>query len=130
MSQANILLSYYGATILFLLLDVVFALSIRVAFLDAHTGFKMLYYGLCMACFLIMVWKPALTMLIGAIESLLTLVALILVMGLRVMVPTDRMLESGADFVTAPEIFNFVIAGSIAYIAWSRGMRAVLGIRN
>ena len=125
MTQINILLSYYGATLLFLVLDVIFGYSIRIAFLDAHASFKMAYYGFCMICFLLMLWKPYLTVLIGALESLVTLVALIVVMGMRVMVPTDQMIESGAGVVTAPEILNFIIAGGIAYIAWSQGLQAL-----
>ena len=127
MSRVNILLSYYGATLIFLLLDVVLGLSIRISFLDANNTFRMLYYGFCMACFLVMVWKPALTVAIGAVESLVTLVSLIVVMGLRVMVPNDRMLESGAGLVTMPEILNFIIAGGIAYIAWTQGMQTMFG---
>lgn len=125
MSQINILLSYYGATLLFLLLDVIFGISIRIAFLDTHTSFKMLYYGFCMVCFLLMIWKPYLAVLIGAVESLVTLVALIVVMGMRVMVPTDEMLESATVIITMPQILNFIIAGSIAYIAWSQGLQAL-----
>lgn len=130
MSHVNILLSYYGATLVFLLLDVVLGLSIRISFLDANNTFRMLYYGFCMLCFLLMIWKPALTVVIGAVESLLTLVALILVMGLRVMVPTDQMLETGAGIVTAPQILNFVLAGSMAYMAWTGGMQQLLGRRQ
>jgi len=125
MSQINVLLTYYGATLLFLMLDVIFGISIRIAFLDAHTSVRMLYYGFCMVCFLLMLWKPYLTVLIGAVESLVTLVALIIVTGIRVMVPSDQMLESGVGMVTAPQILNFVIAGSIAYVAWSQGLQAL-----
>ena len=108
---------------IFLLIDVVFGLSIRIAFLDANPAFKMGYYAFCMACFVLMVWKPALTVLIGATESLVTLVSLILVTGLRVMVPTDQMLETGG--ITIAEMLNFMIAGGIAYIAWSQGIQAL-----
>jgi len=125
MSQLNILLTYYGATLVFLLLDVVFGVSIRIAFLDAHTSIRMLYYGFCMLCFVLMWWKPGLTVLIGAIESLVTLVALITMMGLRVLVPTDQMMSTGEGVVTASQMINFIIAGGIAYIAWSQGMRAL-----
>jgi len=127
MSRVNILLSYYGATLIFLLLDVVLGLSIRISFLDANNTFRMLYYGFCMACFVAMVWKPTLTVAIGAVESLVTLVSLIVVMGLRVMVPTDAMLESGTGLVTMPEILNFIIAGGIAYVAWMNGVKGLMG---
>ena len=125
MSKTSVLISYYGATLLFLLLDVLFSFSIRIAFLDSNTTFRMLYYVFCMMCFLLMVWKPALTELVSAGESLVTLVALIVVMGLRVMVPTDQMVETGAGLVTMPEILNFIMAGSIAYIAWSQGLQVL-----
>ena len=125
MSKASVLIFYYGATLLFLLLDVLFNISIRIAFLDSDTRFRMMYYAFCMICFLLMVWKPALTVLISAVESLVTLVALIVVMGLRVMVPTDQMIETGTGLVTMPEILNFMMAGSIAYIAWSQGLQAL-----
>ena len=129
MSAKTILLSYYGGTLVFLLLDVVFAISIRAAFLDTHTTFRMLYYGFCMACFLLMMWKPALTVLLGTVESLVTLVALILVTGMRVMVTTDEMIESGTGFVTPSELLNFAIAGSIAYVAWTSGAKKLFGSR-
>ena len=129
MRQLTILHAYYGATILFLLLDLVFSFSIRATFFDANTGLRMLYYGFCMLCFLLMVWKPALTALLGAIESLVTLAGLILAMGLRVMVPTDPMLESGAGAVTVREIVNFILAGGIAYIAWGTNMKELFGRR-
>lgn len=123
MTQKTVLQSYYGATLIFLLIDVVFGLSIRIAFLDANPAIKMGYYAFCMACFILMVWKPALTVLIGATESLVTLVSLILLMGMRVMVPTDQMLETGV--ITISEMLNFIIAGGIAYIAWSQAILAL-----
>ncbi len=129
MRQKTVLLSYYGATLIFLLIDVVFGLSIRISFLDANYALKMAYYAFCIACFLMMVWKPKLTVLIGAAESLVTLIALIVVMGLRVLVPTDQMLESGVGVVTAPEIVNFMIAGGIAYVAWMSGIKNLAGTR-
>lgn len=130
MSQKTILYAYYGATLLFLLLDLVFSFSIRATFFDANTSLRMLYYAFCMLCFLVMVWKPALSALIGAVESVVTLSALILVMGIRVMVPTDPMLETGAGAVTAREIGNFILAGGIAYIAWGNNMKELFGRRQ
>ena len=130
MSQKSILQTYYGSTILFLLLDLVFHYSVRVTFLDTSTGFRMLYYGFCMLCFLVMIWKPALTALVGAIESVLTLGALIIVMGLRVMLPQDPTLEAGVNFVTSREIINFVLAGGMAYVAWGSSMQELFGRKH
>lgn len=130
MSQKSILHAYYGATILFLLLDLVFSFSIRATFFDANTSLRMLYYAFCMLCFLVMVWKPGFSALIGAVESVVTLSALILVMGIRVLVPTDPMLETGADAVTVREIGNFILAGGVAYIAWGNNMKKLFGRRQ
>jgi hypothetical protein len=127
MSQKSILLTYYGSTILFLLLDLVFHYSVRVTFLDTSTGFRMLYYGFCMLCFVIMLWKPGLTVLLAAVESLVTLSALILVMGMRVMVPTDQLIETGAGLITPQEIINFVLAGGIAYVTWGSSVQQLRG---
>jgi hypothetical protein len=59
------------------------------------------------------------------IESLATLVALIINMALRSMIVTDAMLESGMGFVTMPEIINFVIAGGAAYVSYLQGVRSI-----
>jgi len=119
----NILRSYYAATVVFLLLDYVFGLNIRLAFLDDSVGLKISYYAFCLTCFALMVWRPTWTVLIGAFESLLTLIAIIMHMALRVMVITDQSIESGHGYVTMPEIINFLLAGGVAYVAWARGIR-------
>lgn len=117
----NILYSWYAATVLFLILDYFFGLSIRLAFLDPFPGLKIGYYLFCFACLAVMIWRPALTTLIGTVESLITLVGLILTMALRVMIITEPMIESGQGFVTLPELINFMLAGGITYIAWFQG---------
>ena len=55
-------------------------------------------------------------------ESLTAIVALTLAMGVRVMVVSDDVLESGRDLVTAEQIFNYLISGSVAYYAWIRAI--------
>ncbi len=118
---------YYAATALFLLLDFVFNINVRVAFLEQWPGWRLLYYGLCFAIFAAIAWRPALAGLLGVAESLLTLVALIVTMAVRVMVVTDEMIETGGGFVTSQEIINFLLSGGIAWFYWQRGMRALAG---
>ncbi len=113
---------YYLATVLFLLLDIVFNVNVRIAFLESHATLRALYYAVIFACMVLILWRPGWTVIISAVESLVTLVALILNMGMRTMLVTDAMLEGGVGFVTMPEIFNFMISGSIAYLAFMRGM--------
>jgi len=127
MNIARILPWYYAATGLFLLLDYGLGINVRVAFLDEMPAARMAYYGICFACFALMTWRPGWATLIGTFESLATLVALILSMAIRVMVPNDAIFEENASFLSVQEIFNFIISGSVAYLAWLKGLQTLRG---
>lgn len=113
---------YYATTLLFLLLDFGLGVNVRVAFLDAFPVARVGYYGICLACFVLMMWRPALNTLIGTIESLVTLTALIVGMAIRVLIPIDAIFEENAAIVTIQESINFAISGGIAYFAWISGL--------
>ncbi len=121
-AAANTLLLYYAATVAFLMLDFVAGINVRLSFLEPYPEARLAYYGICFFCLGMMLWRPSWTELIGAFESLVTLIALIFGMGMRVLVPTDAMLQGAARLVTTKEIINFILAGGIAYIAWQRGI--------
>ena len=123
MRADRILPWYYGATVLFLLFDYVFGFNVRLAFFEAMPTAKLAYYGICFVCFGLMLWRPAWTTLIGTFESLVTLIALIFAMAVRVMIPNDAIFDENAQFVTIQEIINFVISGSVAYLAWVKGLK-------
>ncbi len=125
MSADRILPWYYAASVVFLLLDFVADINVRLAFLEPWPTARVVYYGICFACLGLMLWRPAWSVLIGSFESLVTLVALILSMAVRVMVPGDAVFAGQAAFVTVPEILNFLISGSVAYLAWVKGLRAL-----
>jgi hypothetical protein len=72
-----------------------------------------------------MIWRPSWTILIATFESLVTIVALILSMGIRVMVPTDAIFGENTSFITYQEIINFLISGSMAYLSWIQGLKAL-----
>ena len=113
---------YYLATVVFLLLDVIFDLNFRIAFFESNPVLRASYYAIIFVCMALILWRPAWTVVISAIESTLVLVALIVSMGVRTILVSDAMLEGGNDFVTMPEIVNFMISGGIAYLAFNRGM--------
>jgi len=48
-------------------------------------------------------------------------------MGIRVLVPTDAIFDENASFVTYQEIINFMISGSMAYLSWIKGLKALQG---
>jgi len=119
----NVLIVYYAATALFVSLDFGFGINVRAAFLEGTPGLRVGYYILLFACFALMIWRPQWSTLIGTIESLATLVALIINMAMRSMVVTDQMIETGTGFITMPEIINFFIVGGAAYVSYTQGFR-------
>jgi hypothetical protein len=128
MSAERILPWYYAASVVFLLLDFLGGFNVRVAFLEPWPDARVAYYGVCFGCFGLMLWRPRWAVPIGSVESLITLVALILSMAVRVMVPSDAVFAGTAPFVTLEEILNFLISGSVAYFAWVRGLK-MMGLR-
>lgn len=124
----RVLVSYYLATALFLLLDYSAGLNIRIAFLQPYPAARLAYYGVCFVCLGLMLWRPAATVLISAFESMVTLSALIISMGIRTLLQIDRALETGTGLVTVPEVLNFLISGGIAYLAWARGINRLRSI--
>ncbi|HEX5788158.1 MAG TPA: hypothetical protein VFY03_08260 [Woeseiaceae bacterium] len=114
---------YYAATALFLALDFVLGLNLRVAFLDSFPVARLGYYGVLLACLVGMWYRPALTVPIATVESLVTLVALILGFGSRVLLATSPEGDAQAIAPDFPEILNFLLAGAAAYVAWWRGAR-------
>lgn len=123
----KMLLGYYAATVVFLLLDYVAGINVRVAFLETAPALRAGFYGILFVCLALILWRPQWADVIGTVESLVTLIALIINMAMRSMVVTDAMLDTGTGFVTIAEIFNFLISGSVAYFVWARGMQSVFG---
>ena len=97
----------------------------RVAFLDGSPTLRAIYYAICFACAGPILWRPSLALLVGTFESLFSVVALILNMGLRTLGGTMAIAEGGVEVVTVPELANFLIAGLIGYASWQRGMRQI-----
>lgn len=120
----TILRSYYAATAAFLVLDFAAGVNLRLAFLDDRPEARIAWYLFCLCCSGMMMWRPAWTELIGAFESLLTLVALIIGVGMRVLLSADAAIDSG-EVLSLQQIINFLLAGGIAYVAWFRGITAL-----
>lgn len=126
----RVLIAYYGATVIFLALDYFAGLNVRVAFLEPFPAWRAAYYGFCLLCLALVAWRPDVSVIVGAFESLVTLGALIISFGMRAILVTDSMLETGSGFVTMPEIINFIISGGIAYVVWTRGVQELAGMRH
>lgn len=129
-AAANILLLYYAATFLFVVLDFAVGINVRLAFLEPYPAARLAYYAVCAVCLALMVWRPGSTELIGAFESLVTLIALILSTGMRAIIVSDATLEGTTKLLTFPEIVNFLLAGGIAYIAWVQGISRLRDVKS
>jgi hypothetical protein len=117
----KLLLGYYVATLAFAALDAGWHVNVRLAFLDGAPGWRAVYYAVCIGCAGMMLWRPDLSVLVGGVEGIVTLTALILNLATR------SMMIAGDAFrpVTIEEVVNFLIAGTFAYVAWSRGIAAL-----
>ena len=120
----KLLFGYYAATIAFVALDVGLHVNVRLAFLEDTPGWRAAYYAACIACAGLMHWRPDLSVLIGGVEGVVTITALILSIAPRAMMITG---EFGTP-IRAEEIINFLIAGGFAYLSWWRGMAALRSI--
>lgn len=123
----RIVQAYYAATIVFLMLDYGAGLNVRIAGLEGFPPLKAGYYLVMFACLGLTLWRPGWSTAVGVVESLATLVTLIFSVALRAMIPTEQVLEGGAGFVGVADIVNFLLAGSIAWYAWQRGMTQLFG---
>ena len=123
----RVLQAYYAATIVFLLLDYGAGLNVRIAGLEGFPQLKAGYYLVIFACFGLTLWRPAWSTAVGVVESLATLVTLIFSVALRSMLLTGDMGEAGPGFASVAELLNFLIAGSIAWYAWQRGLVQLFG---
>ena len=119
----RILLAYYAATALFLILDYALNVNLRLSFLEGRPDLRAAYYGVCFVCLALMMWRPAWTVLIGAFESLITIVLLIVGMWVKFVLISEDPLEYETSPLRAQAIFNYLISGAIAYVAWFRGIK-------
>jgi hypothetical protein len=93
--SVSLLRIYYAATLLFVILDYFLNINVRLAFLDAWPQMRVFYYLLCFACLGLIIWRPAWSLWIGTIESMLSLSLLIVTMGVRVMTMSEQLLRTG-----------------------------------
>lgn len=121
------LTGYYAATAGFLLLDLGFGLNFRIAFLEGYDGWRFAYYAICFACLAVVLARPAWTVAVTALESLVTIVALIFSVALPTLVHADSVFTSTSGLPAPEGIVNFVISGSVAYLSWTRSLASLFG---
>jgi hypothetical protein len=126
---------YYYITPLFILLDYVWGISIRVTVLDSMPMYKNLYYGFCIFCGIFVYAVPNLTPAIALFECSF----IFLITVLAVFMPYIHFITQTDDFLTAdlptmagfdaPHIINILLAGAIAILGF-HGSIQMLGIHD
>ncbi len=113
---------YYLATAGFVVLDFGLGINVRLSFLGPYDGLRIMYYLACFLCLAVIIAKPAWTVAVTAVESLVTMVALILSTATRAMLP-----ESAGGVLGIEEMINFLVSGFAAYFSWTRSMTTLFG---
>ena len=121
----KILLWIYLSSPLFLLLDLGTGIDMRVSFLDAYSGWKVVYYIFCFAIGLVMYKVPSLEAILGLVEGGVNVLAL----SLSILLPYYQAIEQASNGVGTGHIydqytfFNYAISGGIIF--FSLQIRAV-----
>ncbi len=120
---------YYYITPLFILLDYLGGINVRVAILDSMPLYKNLYYGFCILCALGMFFLHRYTAVIVLFESAAIFAMTVLgvfVPYIQVVMHGDDILNAnweGVDAFTIARIVNLLMAGAIAACAFRGSIR-------
>ncbi|MBN2313457.1 MAG: hypothetical protein JXM79_05975 [Sedimentisphaerales bacterium] len=124
---------YYYITPLFILLDYLFGINIRVTVLDSMPHYKYVYYGFCIFCGVGMYILPRCTPIVALFESTLNILLVVLTVFLpyiKMVSQFDNILEADwqpMNVFTLPHIINLILAGTVATFAFYGSLR-VLGV--
>ena len=120
---------YYYITPVFILLDYIGGISIRVTVLDSMPFYKNLYYGFCILCGISVYALPWLTPLVALLESSVNFLMTVL----AVFLPYFRFITETEDVLTAPlptvagfdspHIVNILLSGTIAILGFHGSIR-------
>jgi hypothetical protein len=122
----RIVSGYYWLTPLFWALDALFGWNVRAAALEGHSGWKALYYLLCLGLGALLWARPELTRLVGIAESSLNLTLLVLGM----LVPYFQLIDRipAGDFprpgeFTVEKSLGFLVAGLAWWVSFQLHLR-------
>lgn len=127
---------YYAVTPLFILLDYVWNINVRVAILDAEPLYKGLYYGFCIFCGVAVYLLPRYSSVVAVFESGIILVMTALgpfILYARAISQMDDVLNTDLEAIglVGPEhVVNLVLAGGIALYTFRRSINELADIRE
>ena len=128
LSKQQLLLWFYLATPLFLLIDSLLGWNIRISSLDNYPGWKMVYY-LFLLCIGLLMWKwrvlePVLGMIEGGVNMLLLTLSVLLPYYAAIdAISSGQAIETPLD---AFSIINYLVSGLFLFISMQlRGVNSV-----
>lgn len=122
---------YFALTPVFILLDYVGGMNIRVAVLDLYPMYKGPYYVFCILCGVFIYLAPRFSPVIALFESLIIYMMTILSVFIpyfKLIQHTDDILNTDfqlENIMTAPNITNLVLAGIIAVFTLRTSLEAL-----
>ncbi len=121
---------YYYITPLFILLDYMLGINVRVNVLDSTPLYKNLYYGFCILCGVGMYIAPRYSTIVALSESTINFMMTILGLFLPYVqhLYTDDVLSADWEVAGAlgiERIVNLVLAGSVAIFVFRQSIRTI-----
>ncbi len=122
---------YYYATPLFILLDYLAGINVRVSALDAMPLYKYAYYGFCILCALCIYISPKYSPIVALLESGINFLMIIFLLFLPYAIlisNTEDVLSQDWSFpqmFTAQRIVNLAFAGFVAVFAFRASIHRV-----
>jgi len=124
---------YFYITPLFILLDYIYGLNIRISALETMPLYKNLYYGFCILCGICMFIIPRYSAVVALLESSINIMMLVLGIFLPYIRTITALMDDvlGADFKALEESFkvqpmvNLAIVGSCLILTFRKSIETI-----
>ena len=126
---------YYAVTPLFILLDYVWDINVRVAVLDSKPLYKGLYYGFCVFCGIMVYIVPRCSAVVALFESAFIFIMTILgifISYVQAILQMDDVLNADIQTISIvgpPQIVNLILAGGMSLLTFKMSLNE-LGISD
>ncbi|NQT02878.1 MAG: hypothetical protein HQ580_12695 [Planctomycetes bacterium] len=126
---------YFYITPLFILLDLIFGINVRVSALETMPLYKNLYYGFCILCGICMYIIPRYSAVVALFESSINIMMLVLGIFLPYIRTITALMDDvlGADFQALEEslkvqpMVNLFIVGSCLILTFRKSIETIAG---
>ena len=124
---------YFYITPLFILLDYILGINVRVSALETMPTYKNLYYGFCILCGICMYIIPRYSAVVALLESSINIIMLVLGIFLPYIRTITALMDDvlGADFKALEEslkvqpMVNLFIVGSCLILTFRKSIETI-----